>query len=194
MFENISSKGLSHNDDSGFDFAREMLAGDVTAGINFDRLQCHPEHGYIIFEYLLCEEKQSVTPWSSHPNRYWEKNKSKFIALFKASKVMNATLYLVNYAKKGTRHENEILVIEVLAIDFFDGITDSKTWKTTRSEFQSWFRNLNAECLKYMGDLPRYYIDFEGDPLDMQKKGAHYDKYSNKWYYTDPLDQHKFVK
>ena len=194
MSNGTGSKSLVHNDDSGFDFAREMLAGDVTAGINFDRLQYHPKHGYIMFEYLLCEEKQVVTPWSSHPNRYWEKNKSKFISLFKAAKAMNAILYLVNYAKKGTRHDNEILVIEVLSIDFFDGITDSKVWKTTRVEFQVWFRNLNAECLKYMGDLPRYYIDGEVNPTEMQNLGAHYDRYLNKWYYTDPLDAYKFKK
>ena len=50
-----SSKALSHNDDSGFFFAQEMLDGDVTAAINFDRLQKHPQYGYIIFEYLLVD-------------------------------------------------------------------------------------------------------------------------------------------
>jgi hypothetical protein len=47
------SKSLGHGDESGFYFAQEMLAGDVTAGINFDRLQRHPKDGYIIFEYNI---------------------------------------------------------------------------------------------------------------------------------------------
>ena len=33
------SKELGHDDSSGFAFAQEMLDGDVTAAINFDRVQ-----------------------------------------------------------------------------------------------------------------------------------------------------------
>ncbi len=29
------SKALGHDDESGFQFAKEMLAGDVTAAVNF---------------------------------------------------------------------------------------------------------------------------------------------------------------
>lgn len=94
------SKMLGHNDQSGFDFAQEMLNGNVTAGINFDRLQKHPQYGYIIFEYLLCEERQFVTPYSSHPKRYWNKNKMKFISLWNVAQDLKAKLFLVNYAKK----------------------------------------------------------------------------------------------
>jgi len=78
----INSKALGKGDENGFEFAKEMLDGDSTAGINFDRLQHHPERGYIIFEYLLCEERQPrVTPHTSHPKRYWNKNRQKFISL-----------------------------------------------------------------------------------------------------------------
>ena len=52
------SKALVHDDESGFLFAKEMLAGDVTAAVNFDRFMKHPEKGFIIMEYLLCEEEQ----------------------------------------------------------------------------------------------------------------------------------------
>ena len=142
-----SSKPLGHDDTSGFEFAKEMLAGDVTAAVNFDRLQKHPKQGYIIFEYLLCEESQRVTPYTSHPKRYWNKNKRKFIKLWKVAVDLNATLYLVNYAKKGTKAENEILLIEVLDLDD-NGIKNEKTTKMTRSEFQQWFRQLNKECLE----------------------------------------------
>lgn len=67
-----------------------------------------------------------VTPNSSHPNKYWHKNSRKFIALWKATKDLNATLYLVNYAKLGTKHENKITAIKVLEIDPAKGITSEQ--------------------------------------------------------------------
>lgn len=143
----MKSKALAHDDSSGFEFAQEMLCGDVTAAINFDRIQKHPQKGYIIFEYLLCEEAQTVTPHTSHPNRYWNKNSRKFIALWNIAKDLNATLVLVNYAKKGTKHEDEIRVIIVNDLDEEKGILQQKDIKMTRQEFSDWFRKLNKECL-----------------------------------------------
>jgi len=140
------SKSLGHGDENSFYFAQEMLAGDVTAGINFDRLQKHPVRGYIIFEFLLCEEAQSVTPYTSHPRNYWNKNSRKFIALWKAAKDIKAILYLVNYAKKGTKHEDKVLLIEVLELDE-SGIKNEKITQMTRKEFSDYFRSLNKECL-----------------------------------------------
>ena len=46
------SKALVHDDESGFLFAKEMLAGDVTAAVNFDRFMKHPEKGFIIMEMI----------------------------------------------------------------------------------------------------------------------------------------------
>lgn len=140
------SKELGHNDDSGFEFAKEMLAGDPTAAINFDRLQKHPRHGYIIFEYLLCDEAQKVTPFTSHPRRYWYKNKRKFLALWRIALDLNATLYLVNYAKAGTLHQDEVLLIKVLEMND-TGIIKEEKLKMTRKEFSDFFRKLNRECL-----------------------------------------------
>ena len=143
----MNSKALGHDDSSGFEFAQEMLAGDITAAINFDRIQKHPEKGYIIFEYLLCEEAQTVTPYTSHPNRYWHKNSRKFIALWNVAKDLDATLILVNYAKKGTKNEDKVKVIIVKEIDEKEGITQGKEFKMTRQQFSVWFRKLNKECL-----------------------------------------------
>ncbi|MBT3940908.1 hypothetical protein HOF46_02655 [Candidatus Woesearchaeota archaeon] len=140
------SKPLMNADSSGFEFAKEMLDGDSTAGINFDRLQKHPISGYIIFEYLLCDEKQFVSPHTSHPKRYWYKNKRKFISLWNVAKDLNATLYLVNYAKKGTMHEDKVLLIEVKALDE-TGIQKEIVKKMTRDEFKKFFRELNKICL-----------------------------------------------
>jgi len=142
------SKQLSSDDSSGFEFVKEILDGDPTCAINFDRLQKHPEKGYIIFEYLLCEEHQHVSPHSSHPNRYWHKNSRKFISLFQVSKDLPAILFLVNYAKKGTKYEDEVKVIKVLNVDIEKGIIEERVWDMTRDNFKKWFRETNSQCCK----------------------------------------------
>lgn len=143
---NPTSKPLGKYDDSGFNFVKEMLEGDDTSAINFDRLMKHPWQGYIIFEYLLCEEEQSVDPYTSHPRRYWHKNKRKFTSLWQVAKDLNAKLYLVNYAKKGTKNEDKILLIEVKAMTD-EGITNETLTRMTRDGFKTFFRTLNRECL-----------------------------------------------
>lgn len=141
------SKSLGQDDSSGFEFAQEMLQGDVTYAINFDRVQKHPQRGYIIFEYLRCHESQSVTPHTSHPNRYFFKNKFKFISLFQIAKDLGATLYLVNYAKKGTKHENLIKLMKVISVDETNLTSPVTTEEAnmTRQQFSEWFRKLNRE-------------------------------------------------
>ena len=148
--EHTGSKPLEHDDSSGFAFAQEMLKGDPTSAVNMDRIQRHPEKGFIIFEYLLCEESQTVTPYTRHPRRYWHKNAQKFISLWEIAQKLEAALYLVNYAKPGTVHADEILVILVLGMDG-NGITEEKTWRTNRTKFSAWFRQLNRECLRSDG-------------------------------------------
>lgn len=150
-----ASKPLGHGDESGFEFSKEMLGDDCTAAINFDRLQKHPQTGYIMFEYLLCEESQKVTPYTSHPNRYWKKNAAKFLALWQTKLDFNATLYLVNYAKKGTKAENEVLLIKVLDMDEM-GITKDERTQYTRTGFSEWFRSLNEECLSGKDELIKH--------------------------------------
>ena len=140
------SKPLGHDDESGFTFVREILDGDPTYAINFDRLQYHPQFGYLIFEFLLCEEAQLVNPHTSHPNKYWHKNSRKFIALWKAARDLKATLYLVNYAKVGTKHVDKVTAIKVMAVDPTNGITQEVKKDFTRDEFGKWFRKLNSEC------------------------------------------------
>lgn len=143
------SKPLGSSDESGADFVREILAGDPTYAINFDRLQFdNTEKNYIIFEFLLCEESQDqwgITPFTSHPRRYWHKNSRKFISLWKAAQKLEARLFLVNYSKSGTKHAQEILVIEVL--DLADtGILGEDVTQMTRGEFAEWFRKMNRKA------------------------------------------------
>jgi hypothetical protein len=145
MEQENNSKKLGHWDENSFLFKKEMLSGDVGYSIDFDGVQKHKERGYIIWEFLLCEKNQFVDPYTSHPNRYWHKNKNKFIRLFELSKKLEATLYLVNYAKSGTIHEDKILAIKVLSIDPVKGVSEQQIKKFTRASFKQWYRGLNEE-------------------------------------------------
>ena len=68
--------------------------------------------------------------------------------MFTISKDLNAELFLVNYAKSGTKHEDLIKVMKVLNIDEFNAESPvtTKDWLTNRKEFSDWFRKLNREC------------------------------------------------
>lgn len=146
------SKVLGHDDTSGFEFVKRTLGDNVTAAVNFDRLQKDPEKGYIIFEFLKCEESQMVNPYSSHPRKYWNKNASKFLSLWRASQDFGAKLYLVNYAEENTEHSDKVLVIEVLDMDE-TGITDEVVTKHTMQSFSKWFIDVNNRCLEEKSDL-----------------------------------------
>lgn len=143
----VSSKTLGHDDTSGFEFVKRTLGNNVTAAVNFDRLQKNPAGGYIIFEFLKCEEGQTVTPYTSHPNRYWNKNASKFLSLWRARQDFSATLYLVNYAEENTKHADEILLIEVKDMDE-NGITDEIVTRYHFESFSKWFVEMNNKCLE----------------------------------------------
>ena len=144
FYNMAGSKPLGHADESGFIFQKEMLKGDNGYGINFDVLMKHNRHGYCIFELLKCGENQKVTPHTSHPSRYWHKNKMKFIALWEAAQQLEARLFLVNYADAGTEHADEVLLMEVISIDK-EGI-QTEDWKMTRESFSKWYRKWNNCC------------------------------------------------
>lgn len=147
-----ASKVLGHDDTSGFEFVKRTLGDNVTAAVNFDRLQKDPEKGYIIFEFLKCEESQKVNPYTSHPRKYWYRNASKFLSLWRASQDFGAKLYLVNYAEEHTEHADKVLVIEVLDMDE-TGITDEIVTRYTIETFSQWFIDMNNQCLEEKGDL-----------------------------------------
>ncbi|MCQ2252099.1 MAG: hypothetical protein MJZ61_01480 [Bacteroidales bacterium] len=142
---------MDHNfyyktDESAFDFVKEILHGDNTYAVNFDRLFLHSE-GYVIIEFLLCDARQPhVTPYTSHPRNYWNRNHQKFLSLYRYSKLLDTRLLLVNYAKAGTPHQDEVLMIEVLDMQQ-EGITREKCTKFTRSQFAEWFQQFNNQCL-----------------------------------------------
>lgn len=143
------SKPLGTEDASAFEFVKEMLAGDATYGINFDRIQWDSKHNcYAIVEFLLCDEKQFVnhiTPFTSHPNRYFHKNARKFISLWKLAQKLGANLFLVNYSRKGTKHEDEVLLMKVLDVnEDREPPIKTRDKRLSRREFSDWFREFNA--------------------------------------------------
>lgn len=131
---------------SNFEFSREMLEEDNSAAIKFDIIQHHPEKGYMIFSYIPCKTEKYITPYTSHPKRYWNYKKNELLNLWKIASDLKAVLYLVNYAKAGTEYADEVLLIEVQDMDD-NGITKENQIKHTRSSFSKWFRQINAECL-----------------------------------------------
>ena len=149
--KNISKK-LSKTDDSAAKFVIEMLSGDQTFGINFDRIQWDNEiEKYVILEYLYCHPSQferNITPLTSHPNRYCGEggNIQKFISLWKLTKKIDAQLILINYTSKNEKFEDEVLVMEVELIDPANSARPVKTRdkKMTRDEFSIWLRKLNS--------------------------------------------------
>ncbi len=143
-----TSKPLSHGDDSATEFVIEMLKGDSTFAVNFDRIQWDNKNNcYVIIEYLLCDESQftrGITPHISHPNRYFHKNAQKFISLWQIASDLHAILFLVNYSKKGTKFDNQVLLMKVEEVNA-ESQNPVKTLdsKITRDQYSAWFRELN---------------------------------------------------
>lgn len=146
------SKPLKNADTSGFDFIKEMLHGDLNAGTDgFDRVMKHPKHGYMFFELLRCNEQQAdvgITPHTSHPNKYWNIAYRKFLSQWNLYKSINgkASYYLVNYAGKGEKYEDQIKLMKVKEFDINKGLK-TKDSLLTREEFSNWLRTINSECL-----------------------------------------------
>lgn len=161
------SKPLEVSDESGFEFVKEMLDGDPTFGINFDRIQWDSEgENWVIIEYLRCHKKQfsrGITPYSSHPNRYFNKNARKFIALWILKNVLNARLYLVNYAKRSENTiTNQVKLMEVLKInEEGPNFVVTVDQNMNRKEFSNWLRDMNKRGEGLPGLIEQYSTIFK---------------------------------
>lgn len=143
---------LGHCDESGFQFQQEMLKGTPSAAINFDCLLYHPIHGTIIIELLQVSkeaQKNGVTPYNSHPNRYWHKNKQKFISLWNYTQDVSGKLLCVNYAPTGTKCADMVGILRVVNATNDGYQTQLKEWD--RETFSRWYRQFNKECREFEG-------------------------------------------
>lgn len=100
-----------------------------------------------IREYQKDMERKHL--WGIKDNLKWKRKQQLMEMIRKKRKVakdLKATLYLVNYAKKGTIHEDKVLLIEVKDVNE-SGILEEIKTKMSRTEFKIFFRKLNKECL-----------------------------------------------
>ena len=131
----MKSKPISKQDDGAKALIIEVLDGEKTGGFDLDSVY-YIDGKYHVIEFLKCD---TVRPFQSHPNRYWYKNKQKFISLWDISKKLEATLYLVNYEDS----REQFKVIKVKKILENEGIVDEDERKWDFNQFQGWFVGLN---------------------------------------------------
>lgn len=151
------SKALRKYDESAFQMHRRVFGEDAAFGFNVDMMfYVREQEKFVLLEYLLCEEEQdkySVNPWTSHPNRYFHHkrggrpgNRQKFITIERLRDRLNASTYYVNYAKEGTKHEDKVLLMRHIRLDPEDKACPILTedQRMTFSEYSVWLRDLSA--------------------------------------------------
>jgi hypothetical protein len=140
-----SSKPLGHADFSGFAMQQRALKGDNVYAINVDQIIWNKSVGeFYVFEYQKCEKTQTVTPWTSHPNRYWAKCHRKYESLWRITQKLEGVLFVINYAEEGSPHDDKFRVIEVADISAA-GIRDRSVTNMTADIFSRWFRDMNGK-------------------------------------------------
>lgn len=97
--------------DRVFDFYYDLAQKDPTASFNVDLIH-YTNSKHILIELLKCDSKQkTITPHSSHPNRYMQKNYQKFLSIYNLAKMLDADVMLVNYAESRTPYQDYVGVI-----------------------------------------------------------------------------------
>ena len=137
MINNLSKK-ISKADDDAKMLIIEALEDNFTGGFDLDSI--YEINGkYVVIEFLKCI---TVKPFKSHPNRYWFKNSKKFISLWKITKKLDGTLFLVNYEDS----REQFSIIKVLKIDK-SGVAKEERRDVDFETFKNWFQKLNSESL-----------------------------------------------
>lgn len=140
------------DDDNGLRITKEALEGTPTYGFDFDLFD---DECKCIIEFLK-RDNQFVTNLTSHPMRYLN-NKQKFISLYKASRILNSSLYLVNYSNND---DESIAVIEVLNYNVTTGhfIEDCGYQFKDRDQLVEWLKLMNSNALnakEFLRKLPK---------------------------------------
>jgi len=131
------SKPISKTDDASKQVIIELLKGNVTGGFDIDSIYYISGEGWVVMEFLKCD---TVRPFDSHPNRYWFKNKQKFLSLWKVAQTLGGKLLLVNYEDS----REQFLLLEV------QKTTEDKIWtkdsKMNFEEFSKYFIEINNKA------------------------------------------------
>lgn len=133
------SKPIGKIDDDAKSLIIEALEGKVTGGFDLDSI--YKINGtYYVLEFLKCD---TVRPNDSHPNRYWFKNKQKFISLWEITNKLDGMLFLVNY--EDSREQFKVIkVLEMTSSRISK--EDTRIWSF--DEFKKWFQSLNERAIK----------------------------------------------
>ena len=136
---NSKSKPIYKTDESAKRLIIDALEGNNTGGFDIDSIY-EIDGKYYVLEFLKCD---TVRPNNSHPNRYWFKNKQKFISLWKITQKLEGELFLINYEDS----REQFKIIKVLDLDEEKGILEEEIQKKDFDEFKKWFQNLNKKAL-----------------------------------------------
>lgn len=128
------SKPIDKTDESAKELIIETLGNNPTGGFDLDSVY-YINGTYYIIEFLRCI---GIKPFYSHPNRYWNLNKQKFISLWDITTKLNGQLYLINYEDS----REQFKVIRVLDLDE-KGIHNDIEVRWDFEEFKQWFQLLN---------------------------------------------------
>jgi DNA repair exonuclease SbcCD nuclease subunit len=141
------SKKLSKTDDSAAALLIDLLDGNAGRNFDIESLFVHKrEDGrweFIILEFLKCESTQkNVDVFTSHPNRYWNKNKRKFLSLWTLVEVIkhggiNAKLVLINY--DDSRKQIKVMNVKSINQNRQNNWVDTKDECITFNEFKERF-------------------------------------------------------
>ncbi len=145
------SKPIKKADDASKLLIIEALAGNVTYGFDVDSIYYFEREGsWVVIEFLKCDHA-TVKPSNSHPSRYWDKNWRKFASLWRLTKTLAGSLFLVNYededhARLQGRTEREFHLIHVMDMQpvASGGITREQSSTMSFEGFKKWFQTLNA--------------------------------------------------
>lgn len=139
--------GLMKDDAEGFKLSQHALGDTKPGGCNVDFFT-EIDGKTIILEKLRCI---TVTPEVSFPNYYWNKDKGKFLALWRLTQKTNGIFYCINYEDSHTSFK----MIKVLNIDFEKGITEHVSEIVNFQEYSHWFQGLNKgyDCFANIHEL-----------------------------------------
>lgn len=131
-------------DNNGRKLIIPALEGLNTHFFDFDLL--HSKNKFIL-EFLKNDthnkkvagiQKWDLSNGETHPNRYWYKNKRKFITLWEASKILDSELYLLSYSDN---NDEPLHLMKVNNISN-DGIDSDIGYKLSYDEFITWLNQM----------------------------------------------------
>ncbi|MFC7215698.1 hypothetical protein ACFQO4_16620 [Saliphagus sp. GCM10025334] len=132
------SKPISDVDEEAKKLIIELMGDEPSGGFDVDSIYYINGRGWVVMEFLKCD---TVRPFNSHPNRYWYKNKQKFLSLWRLATDLDGELILVNY--ENSREQFKVIEIEELDEE---RIQEDTQRKMNKEQFREYFVDLNRSA------------------------------------------------